>query len=201
MKAPVQKAPPFVHPTACVDEGAVVGSATKIWHFSHVMRGARIGDDCTLGQNVFVAAGVRIGNRVKIQNNVSVYQGVELEDDVFCGPSAVFTNVLTPRSLVRRNTPSDFERTLVKRGATIGANATLVCGITVGEFAFVGAGAVVTHDVPSHALAYGNPARVAGYACECGEPLELIGLEARCASCGKRFAHIDYGSIEASAAQ
>lgn len=197
MKAAIPREFPFVHATACVDQGAAIGDGTKIWHFTHVMSGALIGARCTLGQNVFVASGVRIGDRVKIQNNVSVYQGVELEDDVFCGPSVVFTNVLTPRSLVPRNGPRDFQRTLVKRGATIGANATLVCGITIGEFAFIGAGAVVTGDVPPHALAYGNPARIAGYVCECGEPLNLAGPEVRCFSCGKHFGDTGESSITA----
>jgi UDP-2-acetamido-3-amino-2,3-dideoxy-glucuronate N-acetyltransferase len=174
---------PFVHPTAVIDKPASIGAGTKIWHFCHVMPGAVIGDRCSLGQNVFVAANVRIGDGCKIQNNVSVYEGVILEDDVFCGPSMVFTNVRIPRSHVPRNTSDDYAKTLVRRGATIGANATIVCGVSIGEYAFVGAGAVVTKDVPSHALVYGNPATVHGYACLCGERLEFAGGRASCEAC------------------
>lgn len=178
---------PFVHHTAVVDEGASIGEGTKIWHFSHVMPGAVIGKHCSLGQNVFVAAHVRIGNRCKLQNNVSVYEGVTLEDDVFCGPSMVFTNVRIPRSHVPRNTAAHYVATLVRRGATIGANATVVCGVTLGEHAFVGAGAVVTKDVPPYALVYGNPARVRGYACACGERLEFRLDSASCAACARLY--------------
>jgi len=152
----------FKHESAYVDEGAKVGRGTRIWHFCHVMAGAEIGENCTLGQNVFVAKGVRIGNGVKIQNNVSVYEGVVLEDDVFVGPSAVFTNVRNPRSPFPRNRPEDYLPTRVKRGATIGANATIVCGVTLGEWCFVAAGAVVTKDVPPYALLSGNPAKIYG---------------------------------------
>jgi UDP-2-acetamido-3-amino-2,3-dideoxy-glucuronate N-acetyltransferase len=173
----------FVHPSACVDEPSEIGSGTKIWHFTHVSAGAKIGRGCTLGQNVFIAPRVRIGDNVKIQNNVSVYEGVELEDDVFCGPSMVFTNVGIPRSHVPRNRPEDFLRTRVRRGATIGANATIVCGHTIGPYAFVGAGAVVTADVPAYALAYGNPARVHGHACSCGHTLHFNSASATCRVC------------------
>ena len=159
----------FIHESSYVDEGAVVGEGTKIWHFCHVMPGAVIGDRCSLGQNVVVMPGTRIGNNVKIQNNVSIYEGVELEDDVFCGPSMVFTNVINPRSAVSRK--HEYKRTLVRRGATIGANATIVCGVTLGEYAFVGAGAVVTRDVKSFALVTGVPARQVGWMCRCGERL------------------------------
>lgn len=177
----------FVDETARVDPGSTVGNGTKIWHFSHVMPGAAIGAHCSLGQNVFVAARAVIGDHVKIQNNVSVYEGVVLEDYVFCGPSVVFTNVVTPRSAVPRNRPEDYSRTIVRRGATIGANATIVCGVTIGEYAFVGAGAVVTRDVPAYALVYGNPARVYGYACRCGEPFTLVLERGSCRSCGASY--------------
>jgi UDP-2-acetamido-3-amino-2,3-dideoxy-glucuronate N-acetyltransferase len=153
--------PYFVHPSAYVDEPAEIGAGTRIWHFCHVMAGARIGERCILGQNVFVASGVIIGNNVKIQNNVSVYTGVELEDDVFCGPSCVFTNVINPRSQIVRH--SQYQRTLVRRGATIGANATIVCGATIGRYAFIGAGAVVRGDAPDYALMLGVPARRRGW--------------------------------------
>ncbi len=153
--------PYHVHPTACVDEPCEIGEGSRIWHFCHVMRDSRIGERCILGQNVFVASGVEIGNNVKIQNNVSIYAGVVLEDDVFCGPSCVFTNINNPRSeIVRRHL---YEQTLVRRGATIGANATIVCGSTLGRYCFVGAGAVVTHDVPDYALMLGVPAQQKGW--------------------------------------
>lgn len=177
----------FVHESAYVDEGAKIGKGTKIWHFSHIMAGAEIGENCTLGQNVFVARNVKIGNNVKIQNNVSLYEGVILEDYVFCGPSMVFTNVKTPRSAYPRNTSEDYVKTLVKKGASIGANATVVCGVSIGEWAFVAAGAVVTKDVPPYALVAGVPARQIGWACECGLPLKFAGDLARCSECGKEY--------------
>ncbi|MBW1976310.1 MAG: hypothetical protein JRI45_12270 [Deltaproteobacteria bacterium] len=177
----------FAHESAYVDEGAVIGKGTKIWHFSHVMSGAEIGENCTLGQNVFVARNVKIGNNVKIQNNVSVYEGVTLEDDVFCGPSMVFTNVKTPRSAYPRNTSEDYIPTIVKRGASIGANAIIVCGVTIGEWAFVAAGAVVTKDVPPHALVAGVPAKVVGWVCECGTTLKFFDSFFRCNVCGKEY--------------
>jgi UDP-2-acetamido-3-amino-2,3-dideoxy-glucuronate N-acetyltransferase len=175
----------FVHESSYVDEGAVVGRGTKVWHFCHVMPGAVIGERCNLGQNVVVMPGTRIGNNVKIQNNVSVYEGVELEDDVFCGPSCVFTNVLNPRSHVSRK--SEYRRTLVRRGASIGANATIVCGVTLGEYSFIGAGAVVTSDVPAFALMLGVPARRVGWMCRCGERLRLADAAPRCAACGSAY--------------
>ena len=176
----------FVHESAYVDEGAQVGAGTKIWHFVHVMPGAVIGERCSLGQNVVVMSGTRIGNNVKIQNNVSVYEGVELEDDVFCGPSMVFTNVSNPRSHVTRK--HEYKRTLVKRGSSIGANATIVCGATLGEYAFVGAGAVITRDVLPYAMMAGVPARRIGWMCQCGEKLPAVQAgETSCASCGSRY--------------
>jgi UDP-2-acetamido-3-amino-2,3-dideoxy-glucuronate N-acetyltransferase len=176
------------HPSAVVDEGARIGEGTRIWHFCHVMAGAVIGRGCNLGQNVFVARHVTLGDNVKVQNNVSIYEGVVVEDDVFCGPSMVFTNVVNPRSHVSR--AHGFQKTLVKRGATIGANATIVCGHTLGRYAFVGAGCVVTRDVPDHALVLGNPARVAGWVCECGVKIAsgpALPAAASCAACGLRF--------------
>ena len=148
------------HPSAIIDDGAIIGSGTRIWHFCHVMPNARIGSNCVLGQNVMVAGGALIGNGVKIQNNVSVYEGVVLQDDVFVGPSAVFTNVINPRSFIERKT--EYKKTIVKKGATIGANATILCGVTIGEYAFIGAGAVVTKDVADYALFTGNPAKQVG---------------------------------------
>ena len=178
----------FAHETACVDEGARIGPGTKIWHFCHVMGGARIGAGCILGQNVFVADSAVVGERVKIQNNVSIYKGVVLEDEVFCGPSMVFTNVRNPRAHVERK--DAFAPTRVGHGATLGANCTIVCGTSVGRHAMVAAGAVVTQDVPAHALVMGVPARIRGWVCACGERLEL-GAERpevpiECKHCGAR---------------
>jgi len=161
----------FVHPTAVVDEGAVIGKGSNIWHFCHVMDGALIGEHCSLGQNCFVAATVVMGNKVKVQNNVSLYDGVHCEDEVFIGPGAVFTNVINPRSAVNRK--GEYRQTYIKKGATIGANATILCGIAIDEYAFIGAGAVVTHDVPAHALVTGNPARQTGWMSTHGEKLHF----------------------------
>lgn len=175
----------FAHESSYVDAGAEIGAGTKIWHFSHVMPGAVIGERCNLGQNVVVMPGTRIGNNVKIQNNVSIYEGVELGDDVFCGPSCVFTNVINPRAHVSRK--HEYKVTRVGRGATIGANATIVCGVTLGEYAFVGAGAVVTADVPAFALVVGVPARRVGWTCQCGERLAKPAPAAECRVCGAGY--------------
>lgn len=176
----------FVHESSYIDEGVRIGRNTKVWHFSHVMKNADIGKGCTLGQNVLVGPNVQIGNNVKIQNNVSVYEGVTLEDDVFCGPSMVFTNVDAPRSAYPRES-DEYQETRVKKGATIGANATVVCGHTVGKHALIGAGSVVTRDVPGYALLYGVPARVEGWVCECGEKLDFVDNKAKCTECGKEY--------------
>lgn len=191
----------FVHESSYVDEPCEIGAGTKIWHFSHIMRTSRIGKKCNIGQNVVVSPGCVIGDNVKIQNNVSVYTGVTLEDDVFCGPSMVFTNVINPRSHVERK--DEYKDTLVKRGATIGANATIVCGITLGRYAFVGAGAVVTRDVPDFGVVYGSPAKLGNWACRCGLMLEFERSEkgketARC-NCGVAYSRTDNIVTEESA--
>jgi len=175
---------PVIHESAYVDEGARIGRGTRVWHFCHVMGGAVIGERCSLGQNVVVMNGVTIGDNVKIQNNVSIYEGVVLEDDVFCGPSMVFTNVINPRSHVSRK--HEYRTTRVKRGASIGANATIVCGVTLGEYAFIGAGAVVTRDVLPYALVAGVPGRRIGWMCQCGERLSDAGAGS-CAACGTTY--------------
>lgn len=172
----------FVHETAVVDEGATIGSGTKVWHFSHIMGGARIGEGCSIGQNVYVGNRGVLGNGVKVQNNVSIYDDVVIEDDVFLGPSCVFTNVINPRSFVERK--NEFMKTHVRRGASIGANATVVCGITLGEYCFVGAGAVVTKDVPPYGLVYGAPARHQGWVSRNGHRL---GDDLVCPETGERY--------------
>ncbi len=180
----------FAHETAVIDEGAEIGAGTKIWHFSHIMRDAKIGRGCNFGQNVVVSPGCVIGDNVKVQNNVSIYTGVILEDDVFCGPSMVFTNVINPRShIVRRD---EYRTTRVRKGASIGANATIICGHDLGEYCFIGAGAVVTRPVPDFGLVLGNPGRLVGYVCYCGDRLALDagasdGVEAACDSCGREY--------------
>lgn len=173
-----------IHPTAIVDEGAQIGEGSRIWHWTHVCSGARIGNNCSLGQNVFVGNDVAIGNNVKIQNNVSVYDTVRLESDVFCGPSMVFTNVYNPRSAITRK--NEYRQTLVRRGATLGANCTIVCGTTIGEYAFIGAGAVVNRDVPAYALMLGVPAKQRSWMCKCGVQLQGKG-EVTCGLCNAAY--------------
>lgn len=177
----------FVHESSYIDDDVTIGEGTKIWHFCHIQKGAEIGERCSLGQNVNISNNVKIGNGVKIQNNVSVYEGVELEDDVFCGPSMVFTNDLTPRAKYPKGA-ANYKKTLIKRGATIGANATIVCGHTLGEWCTVAAGAVVTKNVPAHALVAGVPAKQIGWVCECGQVLDdsLI-----CPDCERKYTLID----------
>lgn len=184
---PRDETAPWVHPSAIVDEGATLGPGSRVWHWTHVSAGARIGRDCSFGQNVYVAGTVTIGNNVRIQNNVSVYDGVTIEDDVFCGPSMVFTNVINPRSHVPRK--SEYLPTMVRRGATIGANATIVCGVVLGEYAFVAAGSVVTRDVPPYGLVMGVPGRLVGFNCQCGIRLPLSGEDGHstCPACQRRY--------------
>ncbi len=182
----------FIHESSYVDHNVEIGAGTKVWHFSHVQGGVRIGEKCSLGQNVNVGNNVKIGNFVKIQNNVSIYEGVELEDYVFCGPAMVFTNVLNPRSEFPQRGSQFYVKTLVKKSASLGANSTIVCGITIGCYAFVGAGAVVTKDVPDYGLVLGNPARLAGWMCACGVKLDLgidgaSGDTTVCGKCERRY--------------
>ena len=189
----------FVHESSYVDDGVKIGEGTSIRHFCHILGDVEIGRNCRIGQNVVIGPAVRIGDNVKIQNNVSVYRGVTLEDDVFCGPSMVFTNVLTPRSAFPRKPDEDFLPTQVGRGATIGANATIVCGVTIGRQAMIGAGSVVTRDVPDYALVYGNPAVQHGWACECGAKLKFkkADRQATCKECGRQYRQINKKEIEA----
>ncbi|MBE9547443.1 MAG: Gfo/Idh/MocA family oxidoreductase [Proteobacteria bacterium] len=181
----------FAHETAVIDAPCQIGKGTKIWHFSHIMQGAEIGEGCNIGQNVVISPGVEIGNNVKIQNNVSVYEGVILEDDVFCGPSMVFTNVINPRSHISRK--HEYKPTVVKKGATIGAGATIICGNTIGRYAFVGAGAVVTKDIPDYAMILGNPGRIAGWMCECGQQVQFRNGVTACGDCGKQYKRTSKG--------
>jgi UDP-2-acetamido-3-amino-2,3-dideoxy-glucuronate N-acetyltransferase len=183
----------FVHESSYIDDKVSVGGDTCIWHFCHVLEGSQIGQGCRIGQNVVIGPRVQIGNGVKIQNNVSVYEGVTLEDDVFCGPSIVFTNINTPRSAFPRNRREDNLPTIVRRGASLGANATVVCGCEIGEYALIGAGAVVTKDVKPYALVYGNPARRQGWACQCGIILKFTGPTAACDECGRRYVEVGDG--------
>lgn len=175
----------FVHESSYVDDGCTIGEGTKIWHFSHIMKGCVIGEHCNIGQNVVISPGVVLGNGVKIQNNVSVYTGVVCEDGVFLGPSCVFTNVINPRAFIERK--SEYRKTVIRRGASIGANVTIVCGHDIGRYALIGAGSVVTKDVPDYVLVYGNPARVHGYVCRCGKKLTFSESLAVCPACGKRY--------------
>jgi len=179
----------FVHESSYVDEGAQIGVDTKIWHFSHVMSSAKVGERCNIGQNVLVAADVIIGNNVKIQNNVSLYTGVIVEDDVFLGPSMVLTNVINPRSHVSRK--DEYKTTFIKQGSSVGANATIVCGVTLGRYCFIGAGTVVTRNVPDYGLVYGNPGRIQGWMCQCGIRLEFELADGQekstCTECGRHY--------------
>lgn len=177
----------YVHPTSVVDDNVEIGKNTRIWHFSHIQGGAKIGEECTLGQNVNVSNNVVIGNRCKLQNNVSVYEGVTLEDDVFCGPSMVFTNDLRPRAFIKDT--SKYGKTLLRKGCSVGANATIVCGHEIGKYAMIAAGAVVTKNVLSHALMAGVPARQIGWVCECGAMLN----ENNCPECGKKYSEVETG--------
>jgi len=183
----------YAHETTCIDDGCTIGQGTKIWHFSHIMTGSKIGERCNIGQNVVISPGVTIGNGVKIQNNVSLYTGVIVEDDVFFGPSCVFTNVINPRAFIERK--DEFRQTTVKKGSSIGANATIVCGNDIGRYALIGAGAVVTKDVPDYALVIGTPARVIGFVCQCAERLGFSGETALCASCGKKYIRTEEGIV------
>lgn len=180
----------YINEYAVVDDNVEIGEGTKIWHFTHVQSGARIGKHCILGQNINVGNNVKIDDYCKIQNNVSVYEGVELEDYVFCGPSVVFTNVLNPRCEFPQKGSKHYLRTLVKYGASIGANATIICGLSIGRFAFVGAGAVITKDVPDNALILGNPGRIVGWMCRCGGKLKFFGDQANCANCQRSYEKI-----------
>lgn len=177
--------PIFIHESSYIDDGTSIGEGTKIWHFCHIMSGATIGSNCNIGQNVLISPEVVIGNNVKIQNNVSVYTGVIIEDDAFLGPSMVFTNVINPRSHVNRK--HEYKKTIVKKGASIGANATIVCGITLGKYCFIGAGSVVTRDVPDYALFYGNPAKFHSWVCQCGVKLEKGTNYFSCPACGEKY--------------
>ncbi|MEA3499615.1 MAG: DapH/DapD/GlmU-related protein [Candidatus Marinimicrobia bacterium] len=177
----------FIHRSSFIDENVKIGNGTKVWHFSHIQSGSTIGENCSIGQNVNVGNNVKIGNGVKIQNNVSVYEGVELEDFVFCGPSMVFTNVLNPRSEFPQRGSEFYQKTLVKKSASIGANATIICGHTIGRYSFIAAGSVVTKDVSDYALVVGTPARRIAWVCECGEKLKFENGNATCEKCGKKY--------------
>lgn len=180
-----RKAAIFVHESSYIDEECEIGEGTKIWHFSHIMSKSKIGNDCNIGQNVFVSSGVILGNNVKVQNNVSIYTGVICEDNVFLGPSCVFTNVTNPRSLINRK--NEYKATLIKEGASVGANATIICGHTVGKFALIGAGSVITKDVKDYELIIGNPGKRIGWVCQCGERIAVNNGEAACKACNTKY--------------
>ncbi len=175
----------YVHESSYVDEPCSIGKGTKIWHFSHIMKDSVIGENCNIGQNVVISPGVKLGRGVKIQNNVSVYTGVECERDVFLGPSCVFTNVINPRSFIERK--EEYRKTLIQQGASIGANATIVCGVVIGKYALIGAGTVVIRDIPDYAIAVGNPARIIGYTCKCGNKLEWVKDRGNCPKCNNTY--------------
>ena len=179
----------FVHESSYIDQPCTIGKGTKIWHFSHIMQNSKIGENCNIGQNVVISPKVILGNGVKVQNNVSIYEGVICEDAVFLGPSMVFTNVINPRAFIERK--EEFKTTLIKKGATIGANATIVCGNTIGTYAFIGAGAVVSKDIPDYALVYGNPAQIHGWVCQCGEKLIFDQGQTKCNTCNLSYFMVD----------
>ena len=184
----------FIHQSAYIDEGCQIGEGTKIWHFSHIMSGSIVGKNCNLGQNVVISPKVVLGNNVKIQNNVSVYEGVICEDDVFLGPSCVFTNVINPRSFISRK--DEYKQTVIHKGASIGANSTIICGHDIGKYAFVGAGTVVTKTIPDYACVVGNPCRILYYVCECGEPLDFSNNnQYKCKKCSKEYINYN-GKVE-----
>ncbi len=175
----------YVHESSYVDEPCSIGKGTNIWHFSHIMKDSIIGENCNIGQNVVISSGVKLGRGVKIQNNVSVYTGVECEKDVFLGPSCVFTNVINPRSFIERK--EEYRKTLIRQGASIGANATIVCGVVIGKYALIGAGTVVIRDIPDYAITVGNPARIIGYTCKCGNKLEWVKGKGNCPECNNMY--------------
>lgn len=179
----------YVHESSYVDEGCKIGKGTKIWHFSHIMKDCKIGENCNIGQNVVVSPGVVLGKNVKIQNNVSVYEGVICEDDVFLGPSCVFTNVINPRSFISRK--NEYKKTIIHKGASIGANSTIICGHDIGKYAFIGAGTVVTKTVPDYACIVGNPGRLLYYVCKCGNPLDFSKNNTCKCQCGKRYMKLE----------
>lgn len=184
----------FVHESSYIDEPCKIGKGTKIWHFSHIMHNSEIGQNCNIGQNVVISPGVKLGKGVKIQNNVSVYTGVVCEDNVFLGPSCVFTNVINARAFIERK--NEYKQTLIKKGASIGANATIVCGNTIGKYAFIGAGSVVTKDVEDYTIVYGSPASFRAYVCECAEKLTFDGNYAKCKSCNKEYIKDKNGKVK-----
>ena len=192
----VEARPYYEHPRSMVDDGCEIGAGTRIWAGAHVMSGAKVGAHCNIGENCFIEAGVVVGDGVTIKNNVALYSGALIEDNVFLGPSCVFTNVINPRAFVSRK--SEFRPTAVRKGASVGANATIICGCEIGQFAMVGAGSVVTRNVPDYALVYGTPAKIHGYVCECGEKLDVVSGKACCPICGKQYGKIEETGLLAS---